>query len=170
MGTAVIALPLLVLLLFKAPPMATVALMAVACAIGLLELFAMLGAGGLAPFRILGAACAAVLFFSVATPWLIVLPVLPAVTIAIAAAALQRAKEMARSIPAAAATLFAAAYIAVLGGTIAALRVLEPASDGAWRVTLLLAIVMTNDAFAYFVGSAFGRPVAIDAAARLMAA
>jgi phosphatidate cytidylyltransferase len=137
--------------------MATVALIAVACAIGLWELFAMLGAGGLAPFRLVGAACAGVLFVSVATPWLVVLPALPAITMGIAAAALYRAKEMATSVPSAAATLFAAAYLAALGGTIASLRILDPASDGAWRVTLLLAIVMTSDTFAYFAGSAFGR-------------
>ena len=137
--------------------MATVAFMAVACAIGLWELFAMLGAGGLAPFRVVGAACGAVLFLSIAEPGLVVVPALPVVTVAIAAAALQRAREMSTSVPAAAATLLAAVYLGVLGGTIAALRVLPPEADGAWRVTLLLAIVMTSDTFAYFAGSAFGR-------------
>jgi phosphatidate cytidylyltransferase len=156
-GTAAVALPLLILLLFKAPPMATVALVAVACAIGLWELFALLAAGGLAPFRVAGPACAALLFLSIAEPAVAVVPALPAITVAIASAALYRAKEMSSSVPAAAATLFAAAYVAALGGTIAALRVLEPASDGAWRVALLLAIVMTSDTFAYFAGSAFGR-------------
>lgn len=155
MGTAAIALPLLVLLLFKAPPMATVAFVAVASGIGLWELFALLGAGGAAPLRAVGAACAAVLFLSIGDPGLV--PALPAITVAIAAAALHRAKEVSTSVPAAAATLFAAAYVGALGGTIAALRVLPPESDGAWRVTLLLAIVMTSDTFAYFTGSAFGR-------------
>jgi phosphatidate cytidylyltransferase len=154
-GTAAVALPLLVLLLFKAPPMATVALVAVACAIGLWELFAMLGAGGVAPFRVVGAACATLLFLSIGEPELVT--ALPAITVAIAAAALQRAKDMSTSVPAAAATLLAAAYLGALGGTMAALRVLPPDADGAWRVTLLLAIVMTSDTFAYFAGSAFGR-------------
>ena len=153
MGTAAVALPLLVLLLFKAPPMATVAFLAVACAIGLRELFTLFGAGGLAPFRVIGAAGAAVLFFSVATPWLVILPALPAITVAIAAAALHRAREMSASVPAAAATLLAAAYLGALGGTMAALRILPPDSDGAWRVTLLLAIVMTSDTFACFLSS-----------------
>ena len=157
MGTAAVALPLLVLQLFKAPPMATVAFLAVACAIGLWELFALLGAGGLAPFRVVGAACTAVLFLSIAEPGLLVAPVLPAITVAIAAAALHRVKERFTSVPSAAATLLAAAYVGALGGTIAALRVLPPAEDGAWRVLLLLAIVMTSDTFAYFAGSAFGR-------------
>jgi len=137
--------------------MATVALVAVACAVGLWELFAMLGAGGLAPFRLVGAACAAVLFLSIAEPGLVVAPALPAITVAITAAALHRARAMPTSVPAAAATLLAAAYVGALAGTIAALRTIPPESDGAWRVTLLLAIVMTSDTFAYFAGSAFGR-------------
>jgi phosphatidate cytidylyltransferase len=132
-------------------------LVAVACAIGLWELFAMLAAGGIVPLRVAGAASAAFLFLAVAVPELGMPPALPAVTVAIAAAALSRAREMPTSVPAAAATLFAAAYVGGLGGTMAALRVLEPASDGAWRVTLLLAIVMSSDTFAYFTGSAFGR-------------
>ena len=151
------ALPLLLLLLFKAPPMATVALVAVAGAIALVELFAMLAARGIAPFRAMGALCAAAIFVTIAAPGLLSAPVLPAITVVIAAAGLLRAREMATAVPAAAATLFAAAYLGALGGTIAALRGLEPASDGAWRVTLLLAIVMSSDTFAYFTGSAFGR-------------
>ena len=132
-------------------------MIAVACAIGLWELFAMLAAGGIVPLRIGGAVCAAFLFLAVAIPELGIPPALPAVTVVIAAAALHRAREMSSSIPAAAGTLFAAAYVGALGGTIAFLRAVEPASDGAWRVMLLLAIVMTSDTFAYFAGSAFGR-------------
>jgi phosphatidate cytidylyltransferase len=154
-------LPLLVLLLFKAPPGYTVKLVAVACGLGLYELFAMCEKGGIKPFRTLGYLSAAVLFISVfisaAHPGAIPVPVLPAVMIVVAAAALQRAKEMPTSLPAAAVTLFSAAYLGVLGATIASLRVIEPASDGAWRVVLLLAIVMSSDTFAYFAGSAFGR-------------
>jgi phosphatidate cytidylyltransferase len=150
-------LPLLVLLVFKAPPLATVVVVGVACAIGLWELFAILIAGGLAPLTWAGAAAAAVAFLSIAEPELLAVPALPAITVLIAAAALHRAKDMPASVPAAAATLFAAAYLGAPGGTIAALRVIAPASDGAWRVMLLLAIVMTSDTFAYFAGSAFGR-------------
>jgi phosphatidate cytidylyltransferase len=158
LGTAAIALPLLVLLLFKAPPLATVALVALACAIGLAELFAMLAAGGIAAFPILGQFCAFILYLSIAIPVAQLLPPrFPAVTVLIAAAALLRAKAMPTSVPAAAGTLFAASYVGVLGGTIAALRTIEPVADGAWRVTMLLAIVMTSDTFAYFAGSAFGR-------------
>ena len=151
------ALPLLVLLLFKAPPFATVALVAIACAIGLVELFAMLAAGGIVPFRVAGILCAAVAFASLAWPEFVAAPVLPLITLVLAAAALQRAGALATSVPAAAATLFAACYVGALGGTLAALRTLPPDERGAWRVTMLLAIAMSSDSFAYFAGSAFGR-------------
>jgi len=137
--------------------MVTVAVVAVAAAVGLWELFAMLAAGGIAPFRVLGALCAAVLFLSFAEPALVGAPAIPAIAVAIATAALFRAREMATSVPAAAATLLAAAYLGALAGTIAALRVLAPVEQGAWRVLLLLAIVMSSDTFAYFAGSAFCR-------------
>jgi phosphatidate cytidylyltransferase len=152
-----VALPLLVLLLFKAPPIATVALVGVACAIGIVELFAMLAAGGIVPFRVTAMGCAALAFLSLAWPGLALAPVLPAITLLLAAAALGRAGEMPASVPAAAASLFAAAYVGALGGTLAALRTLPPDENGAWRVTLLLAIAMSSDSFAYFAGSAFGR-------------
>ena len=143
------------LILFKAPPMATVALVGVAGALGLAELFSMLAAGGIAPFRAAGAFAAAILYLRAVTlgePSL-----LPLAVIVIAAAALSRAEAMSTTVTAAAGTLFAAAYIGSLAGTLAALRVLPPVADGAWRVTLLLAIAMSSDTFAYFAGSAFGR-------------
>ena len=151
------ALPLLVLLLFKAPPLATVALVAIAAGLGLMELFAMLAAGGIRPLRVASAICAAGLFVATVDPSLVPAPVLPGVTLVMAAAALARAKEMSTSVPAAAASLLAAAYVGALSGTIAALRIIPPDSEGAWRVTLLLAIVMASDTCAYFAGSAFGR-------------
>lgn len=133
------------------------AVIAIACAIGLWELFEMLAAGGLVPFRVIGAGCAAVLFLTIAIPGLVAAPALPAVAIGVATAALLRAGDMPKSVPAAAATLFAATYVGALGATMAALRILPPEDQGAWRVILLLAIVMSSDSFAYFAGSAFGR-------------
>ena len=135
--------------------MATVALVAVAGALGLVEIFAMLSAGGIRPLRPAAALAAALLFASALAPTQATL--LPVAAIVVAAAALARAEAMSTTVTAAAASLFAAAYVGSLAGTIAALRVIPPAADGAWRVTLLLAIVMASDTFAYFTGSAFGR-------------
>ena len=58
---------------------------------------------------------------------------------------------------AAAATLLGAVYLGALGGTIAALRILPPVDEGAWRVVLLLGILVFSDSFAFFVGHAIGR-------------
>ena len=131
------------------------ALVAVAAALGLVEIFAMLSAGGIRPLRPAGVLAAALLFASALAPAHATL--LPLAVIVVAAAALARAEAMPTTVTAAAATLLAAAYVGSLAGTIAALRVIPPAADGAWRVTLLLAIVMASDTFAYFAGSAFGR-------------
>ena len=61
------------------------------------------------------------------------------------------------SVSAAAATLLGAVYLGALGGTIAALRVLDPVGEGAWRLVLLLGIIVFSDTFAFFVGHAVGR-------------
>jgi phosphatidate cytidylyltransferase len=61
------------------------------------------------------------------------------------------------SVSAAAATLLGAVYLAALGGTIAALRILPPVEEGGWRLVLLLGILVFADSFAFFVGHALGR-------------
>ena len=65
--------------------------------------------------------------------------------------------DLPRSIPGAAFTLLGAVYLGALGGTMAALRVLSPEGQGAWRILLLLAIVMASDTAAFFAGNAWGR-------------
>jgi len=67
-------------------------------------------------------------------------------------ATLFRKAEFAEIVPAAAATFLGASYLGTLGGTLAALRSLPPASDGAWRLTLLMATIMVADTFAFFAG------------------
>ncbi len=57
----------------------------------------------------------------------------------------------------AAATLLGSLYLGALGGTIAALRVLTPPAEGAWRIALLLATLVSSDSLAFFVGHAIGR-------------
>jgi len=60
-------------------------------------------------------------------------------------------------VSAAAATLLGAVYLGALGGTVAALRVLPPLEDGAWRIALLLVVIVFSDSVAFFVGHAIGR-------------
>jgi phosphatidate cytidylyltransferase len=154
-GTAVVALPLLLLLLFKAPPVATVALIAAAVLLGAWELGGMLQARGLRPLWLPGAMLLACAF---ATPLMVMRWSLwPAAMVLLLAATLLRATDLPTSVPAAAGTTLAASYLGALGGTLAALRVLPVAEGGAWRMVMLLAVVMANDTFAYFTGSAIGR-------------
>jgi phosphatidate cytidylyltransferase len=80
----------------------------------------------------------------------------PLVVVLLLAFALGRGADF-ESVTAAAATLLGAVYVGALGGTIAALRILPPIEQGAWRVVLLLVVQVFSDSFAFFVGHAIGR-------------
>jgi phosphatidate cytidylyltransferase len=66
-------------------------------------------------------------------------------------------RDLIDRVPSAAVTLLGAVYLGTLGGTIAALRTLEPVAYGPWRIVLLLAIIMVSDTLAFFSGHVFGR-------------
>ncbi len=162
LGTAAVAIPALLLVLFKAPPRASVLLVAIACALGLWEFWLLLTRGGVRPFRAAGAAVTALFFMETLgggdLSWTLgAPPFLPLTAVVLLTAMLARAPDLAGSVPAAAATLLGAAYLGSLGGAMAALRTLPPDASGAWRLTLLLAIIMTADTLAFAAGSAFGR-------------
>lgn len=154
-ATAIVALPLLLAAFFMGPPALAAGIVAVAVVIGLGEFFGLMKARGLAPFPIPGAVLLGAIFIEVACP---VVPVSlwPAVALVILASLLPGA-DFAKTVPSAALTLLGAVYLGSLGGSVAALRLLEPNTDGAWRLVLLLAIVMGSDTAAFFVGSAVGR-------------
>ena len=155
-GTAVVALPILWAVLFLAPPLATVVLVAVAAALALAEFHGMLHARSIAPL-VVPAWTVAVLAFLGPLPWVRGFDLLPAALVLLLAAMLTRARDLPTAVPAVALSLLGALYVGSLSGTLAALRVLDPVEQGAWRVLLLLAIVMGNDTAAYFTGSAIGR-------------
>ena len=155
-ATAVVALPLLLAAFFMGAPALAAGIVAVAVVIGLWEFFGLMKARGLAPFPVPGAVLLGAIFLEVAYP---VVPVSlwPAVGLVILASLLPRGTDFAVTVPSAALTLLGAVYLGALGGSVAALRLLEPDTDGAWRLVLLLAIVMGSDTAAFFVGSAVGR-------------
>jgi phosphatidate cytidylyltransferase len=155
-GTAAVALPILWAVFFLAPPLATVGLVGVAAALALFEFHGMLRARGIAPLT-LPMALVAALAFAGPLPWTRGLDLLPAALVILLAAMLTRARELPAAVPAAAGSLLGALYVGSLAGTLASLRVVDPVEQGAWRILLLLAIVMGNDTFAYFTGSAIGR-------------
>jgi len=152
-----VAIPAIVLVLFAAPPPATLALVAVAAALALWEFFALLSARGVPPLRATGFLAGALAFLHVVAPASTPGTVLPAIAVLLLAATLRRSDDIPGSITAAALTLLGATYVGALAGTMAALRVIPPVTDGPWRVTFLVAVIMTSDSAAYFTGSAFGR-------------
>ena len=156
-ATALVALPALLAALFLGPPALGVALVAAAAAIGLVEFFGLMRARDIRPMRPTGFVLAAAMFLQVTHPEWLGAPVWPLAALLLLIVTLRRGAELEKTVPAAAATLLGATYLGALGGTIAALRVLHPAADGAWRIVLLLAIIMAADTAAFFVGHALGR-------------
>jgi phosphatidate cytidylyltransferase len=151
-----VALPALLLALFVGPPWLTVAVVALALALGLAEFFGLLRARGLRPMHRLGILLGAAFFLEVTWPGIAPWPMLPLAALLPLGFALWRGTDL-ESVTAAAVTLLGSLYLGALGGTIAGLRLLEPMTQGAWRVTLLLVIVIFSDTLAFFVGHAFGR-------------
>jgi phosphatidate cytidylyltransferase len=151
-----VALPAVLAALFLGPPWLAVALVAAALAVGLVEFFGLLRARGLRPMPRVGFLLAAAFFTGVVWPGLHLPPLLPLVALILLGFALSRGADL-ESISAAAATLLGAVYLGALGGTLAGLRLLPPETEGAWRMALLLVIVIFSDSTAFFVGHAFGR-------------
>jgi phosphatidate cytidylyltransferase len=155
-ATAVVVLPLLLAAFFLGPPLLGAGIAAVAVVIGLGEFFGLMKARGLAPFPVPGVVLLAAIFVDVARP-VVPASLWPAVALVILASLLPRGTDFITTVPSAALTLLGAAYLGSLGGSVAALRLLHPDTDGAWRIVLLLAIVMGSDTAAFFTGSAIGR-------------
>jgi phosphatidate cytidylyltransferase len=155
-ATALVALPALLAAFFLGPPWLTVAIVALALAVGLHEFGSLLRARGIRPMPLVGALLAAAFFLDVVSPGWLGFPSGPLGALLLLAVALWRGRDL-ESVTAAAATLLGAVYLGALGGTIAALRVLPPAADGAWRLSLLLGIQVIADSLAFFVGHAVGR-------------
>jgi len=150
-------LPALGAVLFLGPPLATVALVAAALTVGLVEFYKLLEARGLLPFRKTGLLLAAVIFVEETAIGWTGPPAWPLVALLVLTATLRRAGDLALTVPSAAATLLGAIYLGALGGALAALRLLPPVDAGAWRLLLLLGAVMAADTLAYFVGHLAGR-------------
>jgi phosphatidate cytidylyltransferase len=155
-ATAAVVLPALLAAFFLGPPLLAAGIAAVAVVIGLGEFFALMKARGLAPFPVPGVVLLAAIFVDVARP-VVPASLWPAVALVILASLLPRGADFATTVPSAALSLLGAAYLGSLGGSVAALRLLHPDTEGAWRLVLLLAIVMGSDTAAFFAGNAIGR-------------
>jgi len=155
-GTALVALPALLALLLLGPVWLAVAVVALALGVGLFEFFALLRARGIRPMRGVGLVLAAALFLDVVSPGWLPVPFAPLGALLLLSVTLWRGADL-ESVSAAAGTLLGALYIGALGGTIGALRLISPVGEGAWRIVLLLVVMVFSDSFAFFVGHAAGR-------------
>ncbi len=156
LATALVALPVLLAVFFLGPPWLTVAVVAACLAVGLHEFAALVRARGIRPMTFVGYLLAAALFVDFVWPGWSGIPTAPLGALVLLASALRRGAGF-ESVTAAAATLLGAFYLGALGGTIAALRILAPVEQGAWRVVLLLVVQVFSDSLAFFVGHAIGR-------------
>jgi phosphatidate cytidylyltransferase len=156
-GTAVVVLPLLVAGMLWAPSAVGVGIVGTAVALGFREYVELLVARGLTPFGLAGALVTAATFAQVAFSGWPGVPLAPVAMLVALVPVLVRRGEFAATVPAAAGTLLGALYLGGLGGAIAALRILSPASLGPARILLMMAIVMAADTLAFFAGSLLGR-------------
>jgi phosphatidate cytidylyltransferase len=157
LATAAVALPALLLALFRGSSELVVGIVAAALLVALYEFYRLMQARALAPMRVTGLLLAAAMFADVAIPAFHGTPFWPVAALAVLVAALARGRDLAQTLPSAALTLLGAVYLGALGGTIAALRTAPTESEGAWRIVLLLATIMGSDTLAFFVGHALGR-------------
>jgi phosphatidate cytidylyltransferase len=154
-ATALVVLPAILAALLLGPPWLALAIVVIALLVGLVEFFALLRARGIRPMRLVGVLLAAVLFLDVVAPGWLPVPAAPLGALLLLSVTLARGADF-EAVSAAAATLLGAVYLGALGGTIAALRVLDPVPQGGWRM-VLLGILVFADSFAFFVGHALGR-------------
>lgn len=152
-ASAVVALPVVGLLVFWRQPLGMAALCFVVAVQGLREYTSMTMAGQPASERtgvvLVGAGLYLGLCFrpEIGTLWFL------AAILAVSTLILARAVD----IPAASSRLFAAEFgVFYIGGLLAALPLLHRSSGSGW-VALAIAVTFANDTGAYFVGRAFGR-------------
>jgi phosphatidate cytidylyltransferase len=155
-ATALFVLPALLALFFLGPPWLTVAVVAACLAVGLSEFAALVRARGIRPMKRVGFLLAAAFFLDVVWPGWLGAPFAPLGALLLLAFTLWRGADL-ESVTSAAATLLGAVYLGALGGTIAALRIVPPIEQGAWRLVLLLVVQVFSDSSAFFVGHAIGR-------------
>ena len=152
-ATAVVALPIVGVLVFWREPLGLAALCLVVAVQGLREYTSMTMPGRPAAERagivLVGAGLYLALYFrpELGAMWFL------AAMVAVAMLVLVRAVD----IPAAGARLFAAEFgVFYVGGLLATLPLLHRSSGPAW-VALAIAVTFANDTGAYFVGRALGR-------------
>jgi len=154
--TAAVAVPLLLLLILRAPAWAFLALVLVVALSGFWELSMMMKKSGqaLLPAGYVATALLVVAFFvnevSFADASLVTLLLLGASTVF-------TERPGVKGFAVSTMSIFAAFYVGALGGSLVALRTIGPHPAGRRWVIFLLAVVMVGDAGAFYVGRSLGR-------------
>lgn len=153
--TALVAVPLLLLVILKGPAWLFLALVLAFALAGFWELSRLATNVGVRLFPIgypLAALC--VTAFYPGFPGL--LPTSLAIVLAIGLAAVFTRQPTRESLGAVAGTAFATLYVGALIGTVVGLRMAPDASGRCW-IVFLLAVTMVGDAGAFYVGRALGK-------------
>lgn len=151
--TALILIPLVLLLVFKAP---FIVVKLAVCGVALLALYEYLNIVeqyDYKPFRVVTFLSAIAIFLLPGRSGVAVLLVLPFVYLIVA----MRRSNLREGLPAAALCLFGTLYIAFSLLLLADIRNPDTAVDGAFWLVVLFATVWTGDAVAMYAGKAFGR-------------
>jgi phosphatidate cytidylyltransferase len=158
--SAVVFLPILIVTLWRGSPIYFAALVGIALALGLIEYYRLaerVGARGGRVQGILAAAALLTTFYYGRHEWIVAaLAVLVIVELAVQ---LFTNSDLRATVAAAAVTVFGVAYVAVLGGYLIAIRVVEDDATQlpAKLLSLFFLIVFAGDTGAYYTGRALGR-------------
>lgn len=155
-GTALLALPAVVALVWLAPAWVTVAVVGLATAVAGWELRALIRARGLPTSGLTSLVLAGDLFLEMAAlspgP-----PLWPLALLALLAQGTLARTDAASALAGLVTCTTGAVYLGALGGMLAGLRTLPPAEEGPGRLLLLLVVLMATDTTAYFAGTTLGQ-------------
>ncbi|WP_243371124.1 phosphatidate cytidylyltransferase [Geotalea sp. SG265] len=154
LATAIVLLPLLILLIVKGTPFAFSCFIIVISFLGLMEFYQMALPGRKSDWLVAAATGAVVLFSFLAGDRLIILAAITAFVLAFALHMLFRFDDIRDAARESALLMMGLVYVPLLLGHLILLRNL---SFGREWILLMLVIVMCGDSAAYYSGSALGR-------------
>jgi phosphatidate cytidylyltransferase len=154
--TALVAVPLLLVVLLAAPPWVFLALVLAFAVAGYWEISALAARTGWKTLAV-GYLLVALLVTAFYPGFLALEPTALLLVVLVGSSAILSREPSRETLGAIAVTVFGVLYVGSLSGSVVAIRMLEPDRDGRLWTILLLAVIMVGDAGAFFVGSTFGR-------------
>lgn len=157
--TALIFLPVLFTAVWIESPAFFVSLASIGILLGLHEYFALARSGGLVQGLLAGSAILASFYFQLPAVITVIITVLTVVELLVELWRNREADDLGQALSTAAVRVFGVLYVALLGGYIIALRLIEDPIPklSAKLLTLFFLIVFAGDTFAYYTGRTMGR-------------